>query len=159
MNHPPRRKSQIITRQLLFFLLYAGVFMSISVVSTYYVMINILEIPLEIARTTVFAMMNMFAIVNAYSFRSFRKLVLTRSPFANKYLFGASILSILATLAVIYTGLNKTFELVPIGTSEWIIAISTALIFMMVTDLVKFFNNKYGFIKNLVDKDNLENHH
>jgi Ca2+-transporting ATPase len=161
MNYPPRRKSesQIITKKLLFFLLYAGIFMALSVVGTYYIMLNVMNLPLEIARGTVFAMMNMFAAVNAFSFRSFRKPVIGRSPLVNKYTFFAAIFSISATILIMYTGLSNIFELSPIGLNEWILAISVALLFMTITDIIKYYNNKNEFIARIMkDEEYLKSH-
>jgi magnesium-transporting ATPase (P-type) len=146
MNQPPRIKSEIITKPLLIFMLIAGILMTIGAVGIFFFMTNILQTALPVARTTVFVTMTLFAIVNAFNFRSFRKLVFNRSLFVNKYLFYASITSIVSTLLIIYTPLNKTFELVPIGWIEWFSATILALLLIIIMDILKFLNNKYKII-------------
>lgn len=148
MSQPPRRKgeTEIITRPLLVFMLLAGVIMTIGAIGVFYYVIDILHEPLSVARTTVFATMTLFAVVNAYNFRSFRKQVLTRSVFVNKYLFGAAIFSVLSTIIIIHTPLNKIFELVPIGIHKWMLAVLLSVLVVILFDTVKFFNNKYHFI-------------
>jgi Ca2+-transporting ATPase len=146
MSKPPRLKSEIITKPLIVFMLIAGILMSIGAVGLFYVITNIMNMPLPVARTAALVVMTLFAIMNAYNFRSLRKLTLTRSLFVNKYLFYASIISILATILAIYTPINKIFELTPIGLNIWIIAVLIALLFAIIIDLIKAFNNKYSFV-------------
>ena len=146
MSVPPRKKSEILTNKVIIFLIIAGILMTICAIGLYYFMINALNTPLPIARTTVFLIMSLLAIANAFNFRSFRKGALTRSPFINKYLFYAAIASIIATITIIYTPLNKIFELAPIGFNEWILAGVITLLFIVITDTLKFANNKYKIL-------------
>jgi P-type Ca2+ transporter type 2C len=148
MNQPPRRKaeSEIITKPLLIFMLLAGLIMTIGAIGIFYYMVKILGEPLDVARSTVFITMTLFAIVNAYNFRSFRKQVLTRSVFVNKYLFYASGIALLTTILIMHTKLGRVFELVPIGFHSWVLAVLLAVFVVLLFDTVKFFNNKYHFI-------------
>ncbi len=149
MKIPPRKKSDILSKKIIIFLITAGILMSICAIGLFYIMINVLNAPLPIARTTVFLIMSLLAITNAFNFRSFRKETLTRSPFINKYLFYASIGSIIATIIIIYTPLNKIFELAPIGWNEWILATVITLLFIVITDKLKYANNKYNLLERL----------
>ena len=85
-------------------------------------------------------------IVGAFSFRSFRQTVIGRSLWANKYLVWASLASVLATLAIIYTPLNQAFETTALGAREWGIAALLSLICLVVFDLVKLVNNRYRWV-------------
>jgi Ca2+-transporting ATPase len=152
MTRPPRRKSEIITDPLKIFIIIAGILMTIGAVGLFYLISSVYNEPLSYARTTAFVVMTLFAIVNAYNFRSFRKLTTTRSPFVNKYLFYASILSILATILIIYTPANRVFELSPLGWTEWLMALLIAVLYVVIMDIIKVLNNKYNFIDRISSK-------
>lgn len=148
MSIPPRKKSKIITTPVLLFLLISGFLMTIGAIILFYFNLHVLNLEINEARTGVFALMTLFAIVNAYNFRSFRKLILTRSPFINKYLFYASLFSIIFTIIAIYSPLNGVLELKPISIIPWIFAILLALAFTVIMDNLKIVNNKYKIFKN-----------
>ncbi|GIU69464.1 MAG: calcium-transporting P-type ATPase, PMR1-type [Candidatus Woesearchaeota archaeon] len=147
MSIPPRRKSEIITKPIMMFLLTSGVLMTLGAIATYYIAIQLTGLEIIEARTILFTLMTLFAVFNAFNFRSFRKLVMTRSPLTNKYLFFASIVSILLTIIAIYTPLNKVLNLTPIGLNEWILTLLTAIMFIVIMDNLKLFNNKYKIFK------------
>ncbi|MGV8150240.1 MAG: cation-translocating P-type ATPase [Candidatus Woesearchaeota archaeon] len=147
MNVPPRKKSEIITKPVLWFLLISGILMTIGATGLFYLCIKILELDILESRTALFTLMTLFAVFNAFSFRSFRKLVLTRSPFINKYLAYASLLSIALTIIAIYTPLNTIFGLVPIDTIAWVFAALMALLLVIIMDNIKNINNKYNILK------------
>jgi P-type Ca2+ transporter type 2C len=86
-------------------------------------------------------------IANAFNFRSFRKGVLNRPLFTNKYLVYASIISLLATILIIYTPLSKIFSTVSIGWANWLIAIISALLIILLFDILKIINKKKKFFK------------
>jgi Ca2+-transporting ATPase len=155
MNQPPRRKadSEIITKPLLIFMLLASIIMTIGAVGMFYYAINILHTSLPVARTIVFATMTLFAVANAYNFRSFRKQVFTRSVFVNKHLFYAAIFSIMSTILVIHTPLNTIFELVPIGINLWLMGIGLAMLLILLFDVIKFFNNRYHIINRIAQSN------
>jgi Ca2+-transporting ATPase len=83
----------------------------------------------------------------AFTFRSLRKLVFTRSPFVNKYLFMASVVSIVATIIIVYWApARSVFETVPISLNSWVIAVLTALILVVIFDIGKVINKKTNFL-------------
>lgn len=147
MNVPPRRKSEIITKPVLWFLLISGILMTIGAVSLFSVTIILLQYPIVEARTTLFVLMTLFAVFNAFNFRSFRKPVMIRSPLVNKYLFFAALISILLTVVAVYSPLNSLFELTPIGWKAWMFAVLLAVLLVSIMDNIKILNNKQGFLK------------
>ena len=56
----------------------------------------------------------------------FRKGVLNRSPFVNPYLVVGSAISIIATIIIIYTPVNKSLKQFPIPLIDWIAALGFA---------------------------------
>ena len=91
--------------------------------------------------------MILFEITNAFNFRSFRKPVLTRSLLVNKYLVYASLVSILATILIIYTPLNIYFYSASISLYYWLSLIALSLILVVIFDILKFINKKYNFLE------------
>lgn len=147
MNIPPRRRSKIITTPVFSFMLLSGVLMTIGATIMFYLTIKVFEFEITEARTTLFVLMTLFAVFNAFNFRSFRKLVMIRSPLVNKYLFYAALLSIALTVVAIYTPINSLFSLTPIGLTAWIFSLLMALLLVVIVDNMKIINNKYKFFK------------
>jgi Ca2+-transporting ATPase len=108
-----------------------------------YLVLNISGYDQRLAQTTTLVTMIFLDIFSAYNFRSFRYGVLNRNPFVNKYLFIASAVSILATVAVVYNPiLQKYFETTPLGPIQWVIAIGAGFSIVIIFDILKFINNK-----------------
>jgi Ca2+-transporting ATPase len=138
MKTKPRKKARIINRQLLKLLAIAGTIMGLGALATFYISLNVLGQGLETARTTALITLIFFEIANAYNFRSFRHLVSKSPLFSNKYLIYASIASIIATLAIIYTPLNIVFETTSkITPLNWAMAIIVCLAVIFVFDALK----------------------
>ena len=137
MEMKPRRKSNILNKKLIVLLVIAGSIMGLLTLGVFYFTLNVLKQDIIIARTTALLTLIFFEIANAFNFRSFRKGVLNRSPFVNKYLIYASIISVLATLAIVYTPLNNIFETAPIPLSNFLIAIGVSLSIIIVFDVWK----------------------
>jgi len=116
--------------------------MGILTLGIFYFTLNILEQEIMVARTTALVTLIFFEIANAFNFRSFRKGVLNRSLFVNKYLVYASIISILATLIIVYTPVNKIFETAPIPLLNFIMAIAVSFSIVVVFDVLKKINKK-----------------
>jgi len=137
MKTKPRRKSNILNRNLIILLIISGTIMGLLTLGVFYFTLNVLKQDIMIARTTALVTLIFFEILNAFNFRSFRKRVLNRSPFVNKYLVYASTISIIATLAIIYTPLNKIFETAPISLFNFLLAFVTSLCIVISFDILK----------------------
>jgi Ca2+-transporting ATPase len=146
MDEKPKDGGAILTKNAIILLVVVGLIVGILVLGVYYVTYNVLNQSGEIARTVALATLILIEIVNAFSFRSFTKTVLRRSPFVNIYLFFASLVSIIVLLLVVYTPLNKLFQTSPIGLSGWIIILSAVVFFTLLSDLFKIINNKFKII-------------
>ena len=121
--------------------------MAIMTLSVFFLSFNILHQTIEFARTTALLSLICLEIANAYNFMSFRHKVSFESLRVNKYLFYASIASIMATIAIIYTPLNKVFGTVPIEITGWLFGILSAIVIILIFNLLKGLNKKKNFLK------------
>jgi len=137
MQKKPRKNSNILEKSHWNLIILAGCIMCLVSLGVFYYTLNIRNESEIVARTTTLLTMIIFAITNAFNFRSFRKRVFNRSPFTNKYLFYASAISILVTLVIIYSPLNKIFETAPIGLPNLLIAFVAPLFIIFVFDVLK----------------------
>jgi len=147
MEEKPRKKKEILNKSLLIWFGIAGVSMAIMTLSVFFVSFNVLHQTTEFARTTALLSLICLEIANAYNFMSFRHKVSFESLRVNKYLFYASIASIIATIAIIYTPLNKVFGTVPIGITGWLFGIVSAVVIILIFNLLKGLNEKKNFLK------------
>ena len=147
MEEKPRKKKEILNKSLIIWLAIAGTSMAIITLSVFFVSFNILHQSIDFARTTALLSLIGLEIANAYNFMSFRHKISFESLRVNKYLFYASIASIIATIAVIYTPLNKVFGTVPISVMGWIIGIISAVVIILIFNLLKGLNEKKNFLK------------
>jgi len=136
---------KILTKNLLYLLFFSGVMMTLFSLGVFYVSFNIYGHDGLFAGTTALLTLIFLQIVGAFVFRSFRKGVLNRSPFINLYLFFASIISIVATIVVLYTPLNKVFETTPLPFVSWILVLGLGLLYVLIFDILKIINKKTNF--------------
>lgn len=142
MDDRPRNKENILNGQLLKLLIGTGVFMASVTLLSYLLSFNVFGLTLETSRTVALLTLILVEIVSAFSFRSFRKMALNRSPFINKYLVIASFLSFSFTLLIIYTPLNNIFETTPLNLTGWVIALVCSSLILIFNDVIKSLNLK-----------------
>jgi P-type Ca2+ transporter type 2C len=143
MEEQPRIKAEFLNKSLIKLIISIGLIMGTFTLGVYYFEFNILGQSVETARTAALFTLIALEIVGAFSFRSFRKKILNRSPFVNIYLVYATIVSFVATLAIIYLPfLRSVFETVPLGIFGWVGALSAGLLAAVLFDTLKHFNNK-----------------
>lgn len=142
MNEAPRKNNQLINRSLFGLLLFTAFVMMTLTLISYHIYFVVLGFSADQSHTSALVTLILLEIATAFSFRSFRKGTLNRSPLVNKYLVVASVISIITTLLVVYTPLNKIFETVPISISNWGIALCAALVSLVIFDVAKVLNNK-----------------
>jgi len=140
------RNTQIIDVRVAGVIIATGILMCVSTLLVYYLLFNVWGASSEYARTVALSTLIMIEVTIAFAFRSFRKLVLNRSPFVNKYLMMASLGSLVITLAIIYTPLNIVFETIPIGLAGWIVAVLVAGLLVIITDIGKIIDKKIHFL-------------
>ncbi|MBI2621672.1 MAG: cation-transporting P-type ATPase [Candidatus Levybacteria bacterium] len=137
MTYPPRKRSSILNKLHIGVIIFLGSFMAVSALLVYYITFNIFGQSTDVARTSALVTIILLEVVNAYSFRSFRKRVLTRSLFINKYLFIASILSISATILILYTPARTVFSTAPLSPALWLLPLFSAFIILLIQDIFK----------------------
>jgi Ca2+-transporting ATPase len=147
MDERPRKKANILNKEFIKLIVLSGTIMAVFVLATFYFAFNHLGQSAENARTTALLTLIILEIAGAFNFRSFRKKTLNRSPFVNPYLVLASVVSLIATLAIIYTPLNKVFETVALPLIDWVIAFAFGLLFILIFDILKNANNKHKLLR------------
>jgi Ca2+-transporting ATPase len=144
MKHSPRNpKENPLTKQMLWLILIFGVAMGLGTLfafSIYYK--SNLQLGQTVAFTTL-VMFEMFAVMSARSFASFKKI----SPLSNKWLSLGIAASIGIQLIVIYVPfLQQVFGTVPLGFMEWIIILSISCLGFIMMEISKYFvKEKYQF--------------
>lgn len=147
MEEKPRKRKEILNKYLIMWLTITGAIMAVIVLFTMYITFNVFGQNFEHARTTALLTLVMLEIANAYNFISLSKMVSPKVIFANKYLTFASIISIIATIVIIYSPINKIFGTVPIGISEWLISIILSIFIILAVNLLKGINEKREIFK------------
>jgi len=143
MEDKPRRKAQIVGNGFLRVVIFNGMLMAFVTACVLYLVLNVLGYDKALAQTTTLVTMIFLDIFSAYNFRSFRYGVLNRSIFVNRHLFIASVVSVVATLFVVYSPFfQKYFETAPLRLIDWAIAVIAGLSVVVVFDILKFINNK-----------------
>ncbi len=142
MKEKPRESTNILNPVLISVIGFCGLTMAFFTLSAYYLDFNVFGEPTSFARTTALLTLIIMEIVGAFGFRSFRKRILNRSPFVNMSLVYASLVSLAATLLIIYTPARVIFETVPVGKTSWGIALFVGFLYAVILDLSKFLANK-----------------
>ena len=147
MHEKPRKKKDILNSSLVIWLAIGGLSMAVITLSVFYITFNMLNQEFIYARTTALLTLILLEIANAYNFVSFRHKVSFGSLRVNKYLFFASMISVVATLLIFYSPLNKVFETVPLGVINWVIAIGASLLIVFIFNILKKINGKFDVFK------------
>jgi Ca2+-transporting ATPase len=145
MNELPRKNAEILTKKTFLMILVTGIIMASFTLLVFWFTYTVLGQTVSDARTTTLVTLILVEIAGAFVYRSFRKGVFNRSPFINPYLVIASAISIIATIIIVYTPVNKIFETIPIPFIDWVFALGFAFLLILIFDVFKFFNNKYKF--------------
>ncbi|MBU3912992.1 MAG: cation-transporting P-type ATPase [Nanoarchaeota archaeon] len=147
MEEQPRKKKEILNKSLIIWMLIAAFSMAAITLAAFFVSFNILNQGIDYARSTALLSLILVEIANAYNFRSFRKQVSFKSLARNPYLFYASVISIIATIIIIYSPLNKVFGTVPLTALDWVLSIVPALLIIFIFNFLKWLNEKREFFK------------
>lgn len=149
MEHKPRRKEALLLRDHRAMIISAGLIMGVGALLVYSYALYVAQTDVVFARTAALVSLICCELLGAFNFRSFRKSTLVRSPFVNRYLVIASILSLIATFAILYTPLSVFFETVPLPWQWWLIALIPSVILVIVFDILKSLNARYCFWKDV----------
>lgn len=142
MKEAPRNSTHILNKTLIRLMLGSGFILGILTFSSFYLSFNVFGRGTDVSRTVALVTLILLEILHAFNFRSFRKLTIGRSPFTNPALVGASAISLIATIAIIYTGLSSVFGTVYIGVNDWLLCFSVVVVAILMLDILKWFNNK-----------------
>ncbi len=143
--HEKPRKRNILTKNLVYLILFAGVLRTVFVLGMFYLSFNVFGYSALHATSTAFLTLIMLEIFGGFTFRSFRKGVLSRSLLTNKYLFYASIFSLASAIIVMYTPLNSVFGLTGLHAKEWVFTIIVGFLFILIFDILIKINNTKQF--------------
>ncbi len=145
MRKPPRNSREgIFAGGMGFDVAYQGIFVTIITMAAYFIG-HFMEAGVwEIAEsadgmTMAFLTMSMAEIFHSFNMRSQRKSVFALKGH-NRYLWGAMIISLLLTVAVIYVPfLARAFEFEHISLAEYAVSMALAISVLPMVELVKFF--------------------
>ncbi len=142
MDEPPRKDTHILSRPLFKLMIFNGLLMGVITLAVYYISFNLLGYGVSEVRTTALVTLIVIEIASAFNFRSFRYPTLTRSPFVNPYLAGASAVSLAATLIIVYwDGARSVFETAAIDYRHWLEAGLAGLLILVIFDALKAYSN------------------
>lgn len=127
-------------------MLISGFLMGIIGLGVFYTAIQILHYSLPEARSVALFTLVGLEIVHAFNMRSFRHPIHQSNFLSNQWLAVASIISILATLLVIYSPLNELFGLAPIAMELLLYAGLAALSIGIIFDVWKVRSQPNGII-------------
>ncbi len=133
----PRAKSGIINRFTVSTLIFAGALMGLGTLVAQYFSFNFWGHDAGVSATTTLIALICLEIITAFTFRSFRKPTLSRSPLVNRPLVWATSASLVATIIIVYTPLNIFFETVPVGYKSWLLVLGLSFLITVVFDLAK----------------------
>ena len=146
MGLKPRRNGELISKRLLLLTFVLGSIMGICTIAMFDYSLNILHNGIEESRTIALLTLVSFEIVNAFGFRSLKYVSLKIPFFSNRYLVYASFISVMASLAIVYTPLNKIFGTVPVHPIYMVELIGLALLILVAFDFIKVLNSRYNFL-------------
>ncbi|MEM4598507.1 MAG: cation-transporting P-type ATPase [Candidatus Diapherotrites archaeon] len=138
MKSKPRKKTKFMDKESLPLIISSALIMSISTLFIFLLAYGYFKSGEVMARTAALATLIIFEIANAFNFRSLRYGFHELPLLANKHLVYASVASILATLVIIYTPLNRPFETTPLPPFYWGLGVLLSFSVIIAIDIIKF---------------------
>jgi len=141
MQLKARKNSNILNTKKKLLLVWVGLYMALVALLVYMLALKVFHRSLPAAHTLVLLTMIMFEISNAFNFRSLYSTFLKTSFKRNILLVYGSIISLLATAAIMYIPfLQKIFETEPLSRHIWVLTFVLSLSIIVVVDVVKMIN-------------------
>lgn len=129
MSRPPRDPREGILSGALLFVIISTIALTIGCVFTYFYYANVLGITdISRIRTIIFLQMALFELLIIWNVRSEHKSVFRTNIARNIWLLVAVILSIVATIVIVYSPLSYAFGLEPIPLSDWFAVLGVGLL-------------------------------
>ena len=138
MKRKPRNPAEpILTRGLFIYTLGISAVIFVGTLGLYALSLEE-GVPIEGARTTVFAALVIFEIYNAYNSRSLRDSVFGMDPRTNKKLIAGLAASTAGLLAAIYLPfMQRLFDTSPLGAESWAAIVLAASVVVVVAEIFK----------------------
>ncbi len=145
-SRPPRSpRESIFARGLGFKILVRGVIIGLSTVAAFVWTLKAAGQDLSVARTVAFATLVLCQLVHAYDCRSDRRAYFEVPLSSNWYLVGATTISLLMLLAVIYVPAARPFfRTAPLGPAEWALVVAASTWGQVVLGLRRGFLRRSG---------------
>lgn len=137
MRVGPRKRKDIIDKNLFAIILLAGISMCLVALGVFYYSLNILGIGEVEARSMTFLTMVLLGLTNAFNFRSFRYPTYKLPLLSNKPLALASAISFGFSLLIFLRPFRDIFELSPINLKYLIVLIPVSLTIIVLFDILK----------------------
>ncbi|MFB6265530.1 MAG: cation-translocating P-type ATPase, partial [Candidatus Nanohaloarchaea archaeon] len=131
MERPPRGKEEsVINKRMIATILGIGVAMTATILPFFFLILP----GLQLAQTFAFTALVLFEMIGIQAIRK----QFGMEMFTNIWLWAAILATVVLQAAVLYTPLNRFFEVVPLGVSMWEeIAISLVAFLVLVAGLLK----------------------
>jgi len=136
MQRPPRKQNSSIFRDIHPYVFVYPLFLTVGTVW----MFDMYQADLVLAQTVAFTSIVMFELFQAISCRSVRKPVFAVGLFANKWLWGAVLLSAALQISIMYIPfLQNVFHMSPLALKDWLLVLGVSLTGFIYLELHKFF--------------------
>lgn len=157
MTHKPRgRKSSFFSGGVMSSILYQGVLQTILVLGVYgFALVfpehsTYQEIHAD-ALTMAYATLGSIQLFHAYNVKSVYQSVLTVGPFKNR-LFNWSVViaALLLAATLVIPGFKNYFHVTTLSLTQWLVVLLGGFMMIVVVELVKFYQRKFGLDKNAI---------
>jgi len=140
MAYPPRpRGEMILNREIKIMIFVVGIITDIMLLAIF-VGLHFAGFDTAYARTFVFAILCVDSLFIAFSVRSLRQTIFSKSVFGNKYLLGAIIISLLFMIPAFFPPLNQLiFKTSALGSAGWLAVLAVALFKLASIEVAKYF--------------------
>lgn len=140
MKHPPTKKGTLFEKGMIFNIAYYGALLTLLSFTAYFVG---LQESYETAITMTFITLCLSQIVHAMNQHSNTISFFSKEQPKNKMLFLAMLASVLILMTIIFVpALSKFFSIVPLSSTQWLIAIGLSFMPLMVSEIIKLFAPK-----------------
>jgi len=143
MSQKPRSNQSFFAGGIAGNIFYQGILQGLITLGVFYLAQQRYPDQDGVAVTMAFATLGLIQIAHAFNVRSTDKSLFTLGLFSNKYLIGATLISITLQLSVITLPfLNKLFRVVPLTFEQWLIVLVSSLLIIPVVEIVKQVSKK-----------------
>ncbi len=141
MQEPPRNPHESIVDKSSLALMFSVFGVSGGIVAIFYFCLYTTLNDLELTRTMIMTFLCLESLFLALSLRSFRKPIIRKDIFDNKFITGAVVISFAILLAMVYVEpFQSTLHLVPLTLGAWGLIISINIVEILIID---HFKRKY----------------